>query len=172
MSSKFSLLPILQGQLSTLVDSRTGKARFEDYFVLLGVPSLVAVLTIVYDWQLGGVSEFIAGVSILTSFLFALAIYVFQLRIQLGTDLNRAATSTTVQLVDEMFANTCWAIVVGLVLTGSAIFSALGRESVDGTLEPAGLGWSAWIAFLAIHLVAVLAMSLKRLNAAYDKLNN
>lgn len=173
MSSKFSLLPILTGQLATLVDAKTGRPRFEDYVVLVGLPLGAALAVWQQEWRLASVSELIAGVSILTAFLFGLAIYVFQLRVQLGSELNRAATSATVRLVDELFSNTCWAIVVGITLTASAIVCAMSQTPLEGGgAAPLGTAGTAVLVFLSVHLLGMLAMCLKRLNSAFSRLNN
>ncbi len=166
MSSKFSLMPLVVDQYATLVDYRTGKKRLEDYAVLVLLPVLMGVVSWVLDWRLQSVGDMVQGLAIITSLLFALAIFIFQLRLSLRAESN----STTTRLVDEMFDNACYAILVGLVLTAFVVVSGVTRESLpDGTTQPVGPFVTSCIVAISLHFLGVLAMSLKRLKAAYAK---
>lgn len=172
MSSKFSLVPVVTEQYGTLVDSRTGRRRLEDYFVVIGLPIGVAVISMVASWRIAIVGELISAVSIITGLLFALVIFLFQLRLQLGKQETAARIPRpAVKLIDEMFANVCYAIVVGFMVTGVTLVGAATRVNPTGPdpLEPINLALSAAVLALLTHFLLVLAMCLKRLVSAYEK---
>lgn len=170
MSSKFSLVSVVADQYGTLVDAKTGKRRIEDFVVVLGVPGATAALSRYVGWRIEIVGELISAVAIITALLFGLVIFLFQLRIQLG-DPERAdrIPRSAIRLVDEMFTNVAYAIVVGFVVTGVTLIGAATRVDPAGELpvQPIGPTLTCLILGLLIHFLLVLAMCLKRLTSSY-----
>lgn len=66
-----------------------------------------------------------SGISIVAGLLFAMAVFLFQLRVTLGTD-KRPGEDDYV-LVDECMANTLWAILCGLALALFVIVGGAGK---------------------------------------------
>ena len=172
MSSKFSLLPILRDQGATLVDAKTGRWRLADYLVLFGLPALTATVSFSLGWRMPIVDEVISAIAIITALLFGMVVFIFQLRLQLSArDVMDRTPTTTIELIDELFANVCYSIVVGFVAIGAALWGAAERPTVStGGVGPIGLIGTAAILFLGVHFSLSLAMCLKRLTAAYKRL--
>lgn len=172
MSSKFSLLPILRDQFATLTDAKTGHPRFDDYAALIGAPALAAASVVVARWHMSIVGEFLTALAIITALLFAMVIFIFQLRLHMGDrEVLERTPATTVELVDELFSNVCYAIVIGFVTIAVTLFGAALRPTdATGGPGPIGVVWTAAIIFLVVHFVLVLAMCMKRLASAYRKL--
>lgn len=171
MSSKFSLMSVVADQYGTLVDAKTGRPRPEDFFVVLALPLVALAVSLLAGWQVGVVSELIAAVSITTGLLFGLVVFLFQLRVQIGAaERTERVPPAAVRLVDEMFRNVAYAIVVGFVLTGVTIVGAATRVDPPGSapLEGMGEGMTAVVLALVTHFLLVLAMCLKRLTSAYS----
>jgi hypothetical protein len=167
------LLPIFRDQIATLVDSKTGEARFDDYAALIGAPAIAAAVSVIAGWRLSIVNELISALAIITALLFGMVVFIFQLRIQLGArEVMERTPRTTIELVDEMFSNVCYAIVVGFATIAATLIGAALRSDLEtGGTGPIGVSGTAVILFLALHFALVLAMCLKRLVSAYKKVS-
>lgn len=120
-------------------------------------------------WKLGGkmaeVGAAVSGISIVAGLLFAMAVFLFQLRVTLGTD-KRLGEDDYV-LIDECMANTLWAILWGLGLTLFLIVGEAGKWIGDARAGPVLTG----IAVAATaHFLVVIGMCLKRLRRAYERI--
>lgn len=167
--SKFSVLPLLAAHFDTLRDASTGKARPADYIQLYGLPIAVGATTVLTGFQLQGVGELLAGIAILGSLLFGLVIFVIQLRLQMTSD-PRVGQRTT-ELVDELFANVTYAVLVGLVATAVTMAAAASRvPDAKGDLGALNPWWTGAVAALTIHLLLMIGMALKRVHSAYQQL--
>lgn len=173
MSSKFSLVPIVTRQYATLSDARTGRLRPDDFVVVLGVPLVVAGLAWGLGWSVTIVAELISAIAIITGLLFGLVVFLFQLRLQLGAPGTiERVPPVTIRLIDEMFANVSYAIVIGFVATGVTLVGAALRPdaSIPGIQPGIDTFTTGLILGLTTHFLLVLAMCLKRLVSAYGKL--
>lgn len=167
MSSKFSILPVIADQYATFTDAATGKPRIADYFAVLGVPAALATWSATAGWKISIVGELISAVSIITALLFGLVVFLFELRVHLGSkEVAARIPMASVQLIDEMFKNVAYSIVIGFVALTAAVAGAAFRA--EGT-DPLGVPLSAFVVFVGAHFVLTLAMCLKRLTKAYDK---
>jgi len=104
---------------------------------------------------------------------------VFQLRLQISQDPRSEATETTVTLIDQLFRNLIYAVLVGLVFTTLAIAADATRDEarlvkIEGIAvlkdQDIAVIWSAALIALGVHMLTILAMCLKRLGSAYSKL--
>lgn len=172
MSSKFSLLPILRDQGATLVDAKTGRWRLRDYLVLFGLPAITAALALGLGWKMSIVDEVISAIAIITALLFGMVVFIFQLRLQLSArDVMDRTPTTTIELIDELFANVCYSIVVGFLTIAAALWGAAERSPTPtGSMGPIWAVGTAVILFFGVHFSLSLAMCLKRLTAAYKRL--
>lgn len=109
---KASLWSVPADHFRTLYDNRTGRP---DWWAIVwqAVLPLGAGVAI---WLLGAkmaeVGAAVSGISIVAALLIAMAVFLFQLRVTLGTDKRLAEDDYS--LVDECMANTLWAILWGL----------------------------------------------------------
>ena len=173
MSSKFSVLPVIEDHLETLQDDRTGNSRWQDRASLYGVPAAAAAAIAIFGVKLQGIGEIVGGLSILAGFLFGLVVFVFQLRIQVSNDPRVAPQGRLLRLLDQLFANVSYAVLIGFVTTSVAIAAAATRSTVPkspGDLLPVNPWWSAALVFFFVHLMLMLGMALRRTRAAYREL--
>lgn len=162
---KASLWSVPANHFRTLYDNRTGRP---DWWAIVwqAILPLGAGVTV---WKLGArmaeVGAAVSGISIVSGLLFAMAVFLFQLRITLGSD-KRLGEGDFV-LVDECMANTLWAILWGLALALFLIVGDAGKWiGGDGT-GPVLTG----IAVAAtVHFLLVIGMCLKRLRRAYERI--
>ncbi|MGW7682147.1 hypothetical protein ACWGID_15490 [Kribbella sp. NPDC054772] len=171
MTSKLSLMPVVTEHYRTLTDVRTGKPRRRDFATALGIPAVLGVLCCAFGLRMPSAGDLIQGVSILTGLLFALVIFVFQLRIQVGADREQVRREHVLALLDELFSNVLYAVVAGLGTTVIALAAGISTTpDADGNSPPLDRWWTAAIVASSAHLVLTIAMCLKRTRAAYAAL--
>lgn len=170
--SKFSVLPLVSDHLSTLQDQRTNRWRLRDWLELYGLPVLAAVASCWAGVTLQGIGDVVGGLAILAGFLFALVIFVFQLRLQVTHDPRVAPQGRLPRLLDELFANVSYAVLVGLATAVLAVAVSATRtaDPKTGNLPAVNRWWSAVLVLLVAHLMLLIAMALRRTRAAYREL--
>lgn len=171
MPSKVSVAPIVKDHLATLRDASTGKPRLLDWLLVGGVPLAVGAVALARGFTLTSIADLGAMVAVLAGLLFALVIFVFQLRLQVAHDPRVHKDSVVVPLIDELFANVMYAVVVGLV-DAALVMLAANTRVVDsaGTLQAVNVWWSAGIAVVTAHWLLTILMCLKRTRSAYARL--
>lgn len=162
---KASLWSVPADHFRTLYDNRTGRPDWWAiaWQAILPLGAGVAV------WKLGAkmseVGAAVSGISIVAGLLFAMAVFLFQLRVTLGTD--KRLGEDDYALVDECMANTLWAILWGLALALFLIVGDAGKWIGDDQTGPVLTG----IAVAAtVHFLLVIGMCLKRLRRAYERI--
>lgn len=162
---KASLWSVPADHFRTLYDNRTGRPDWWAiaWQAVLPVGAGVAV------WELGAkmadVGAAVSGISIVAGLLFAMAVFLFQLRVTLGSD--KRLGNDDYMLVDECMANTLWAILWGLALALFLIVSDAGKWIGHDGSGPLLTG----IAVAAtVHFLLVIGMCLKRLRRAYERI--
>lgn len=170
MAGKAAVLPLVVNHINTLRDSRTDRIRSRDigthYFLPLAV---AAALPFGLDLRLADAGQVIAGASILAGFSFGFAIWVFELRLHATRDPRVPKGAYLLDLLDELFTNVCYTIVVGLAL----VVLAVGATSLTSSYEAARVfsdGWTFALLALGLHYVVTLLMCLKRIVRAYREL--
>lgn len=115
--------------------------------------------------KLQDVTGAVAGVSIVAGLLFSMAVFLFQLRLGLKDDVRLKGDDY--DLVDECMKNTLWAILWGLMLALFLVVSGAGSwmgEPLSGPILT-GIAIGA-----SLHFILVIAMCLKRLRRAYERI--
>ena len=165
---KMSLRRVAQEYLSTLVDGRTEKVSATDVTVQIVVPVIFGTVFFI-TWPIPNnavlnlVGGFETGVSIVSALLCGVSVMVFQLRLQLASQMDPQPTRREAKLIDEMFYDVLWAVVVGF---GSVLLLILSSAAPEGHIS-----WKAIISValaLLLNFIMVTCMCLKRLNAAYE----
>lgn len=162
---KASLWSVPADHFRTLYDNRTGRP---DWWAIVwqAVLPLGAGVAI---WLLGAkmaeVGAAVSGISIVAALLIAMAVFLFQLRVTLGTDKRLAEDDYS--LVDECMANTLWAILWGLGLALFLIVCDAGAWMCDDLAGPILTGVAV---AAAVHFLLVIGMCLKRLRRAYQRI--
>jgi hypothetical protein len=171
MSSKMSVGPVVRDHFATLSSSKSVSARWRDYSLAVGVPVLVGVAALIFHWQLASIGEIATTVSILAGLLFALVIYVFQLRIDVAHDPRIANDGIVARLLDELFSNVLYAVLVGLASAVVVMIAANTRTQTDNGLDAVNPWWTAAVLAIVTHLIMTIFMCLKRTRSAYHRLS-
>lgn len=171
MSGKTAIRPLVADHLRTFRDDRTGKRRLRDYLVHFAAPAALAALGVALGLRLADAAQIIAGAAVLAGFSFGLAVFVFQLRLDAGRDPRVPKGSTLLELIDELFNNVLYSIVIGLALV-VAVVAATSFTAPPPGESPAPLSgwWTAGVVALGLHYILTLLMCLKRTRAAYKNL--
>lgn len=171
---KAGLTSIARAYFDTLHAGTTGETRFADVFLQILLPLIAGIVLFCsaaftegngfVPFVVEAFSDITAALSIVSALLCALAIMVFQLRIQMAADdMEAVATKQETQLVDELFSDVLWAVVCGFAAVVLMIVAgSLGSETVAA--------WALAAISLAVLLnfCAVTCMCLKRMGAAYS----
>ncbi|MDO5619307.1 hypothetical protein [Kocuria sp.] len=173
MSSKISPRTIVKEHYETFYDhrdpARTSWRSRADYIWSLGLPLALAACFIIFNWRVQDFGQVLAGVAILTGFAFGLIVFVFQLRLDLIERRGAASNGPAARLVNELFTNTSYATLVGLVTVVVVVaLGALGA-STDNASSELGRWSSGFVVLFGSHFVLTLVMCIKRLYTAYDR---
>ncbi|WP_081275556.1 hypothetical protein [Rothia kristinae] len=165
MMGKSSLWGIPFDHFRTLYDNRTGRLDWRA-ISWQAIPPLAAGVAV---WKHGAtmaeVGAAVSGISIISGLLFAMAVFLFQLRVTVVTD--KKISEGDVRLLDECMANTLWAIIWGLILALFLIVCDAGKWIGDGQTGPVLTGIAVGA---AVHFLIVISMCLKRLRRAYERI--
>ena len=162
---KASLWRVPADHFRTLQDNRTGKPDWGGVGTQVLAPLAAGVAAWRVDARLSDVSAAVAGISIVAALLFAMAVFLFQLRLQLTTD--RRLGEDDYRLVDECMSNTLWAILWGLALALFLIVCGAGEWIDDDRSGPVLTGGGV---AASVHFLFVIAMCIKRLRRAYERI--
>lgn len=162
---KASLWRVPADHFSTLYDNRTGRPDWRGIAAQALLPLIAGAATWTLGAKIADVGGVVSGISIIAGLLFAMAVFLFQLRITLHND-KRLGEDDFV-LVDECMANTLWAILWGLTLAVYLI--VCGTEKwIDND------SWGPTLTGIAVagtvHFLLVIGMCLKRLRRAYERI--
>lgn len=180
--NKLSIKVILSRYLSTLYVWQGGKKRrsVSDIIVQIVLPALIGLLAALFNFRLKGISNLIAGVAIVSALLGAVAVFLFQTRLQLYDTMHRGASDkrTTrgtvfddndIDVLDELFFSVMWCILEGMAICASLIVcDCLGLTTCT---DPYWI-WcliSSLVAMIGCNLLSVLLMCLKRMTRIYER---
>lgn len=110
------------------------------------------------------VDAILTGLSIGTGLLFALVIFVFQLRLQVTSDPRLGQADQLKHNIDALFNNVLYGILVGLLGVSLAILTAM----TSGLFQ---LILFATTCAVTLHWLAVVMLSLRRTLRAYQSLS-
>lgn len=162
---KSALWRVPADHLRTIYNNRTQGTDWVTLAMQVLLPIAVGITTWGFGAKLGDVDAAVTGISIVAGLLFSMAVFLFQLRLSLGTD--KRLGKDDYALVDECMRNTLWAILWGLGLTLFLIVCDAGRWIGADSSGPVLTG----IAIAATtHFLLVIGMCLKRLRRAYERI--
>lgn len=170
---KLSLWRIPRDHFLTLRNGRTGKIHVPDYLMQLGIPLAVSAFAWFLDFRLVTVDNAVAGISIVSGLLFAVVVFLFQLRTSLPN--NPLIIDSDLELLDEIMFNCLWAMLWGLLLVFFlVVVGSTEWVGAPASLEPNEETLSRVISCVSIaaggHLLMVLTMCLKRIHRAYERI--
>lgn len=162
---KASLWRVPVDHFSTLYNNRTGRPDWRGIAVQAFIPLATGAASWKLGAKIGDVGNAVSGISIVTGLLFAMAVFLFQLRITLDKD--KRLGEDDFALVNECMANTLWAILWGMILAVYLIVCDAGKWIGNDWSGPllTGIAVSG-----TVHFLLVIAMCLKRLRRAYERI--
>lgn len=161
----------MRPHFATLRNAANGRFLWKAIALQLVAPVVLAVATFVFAGRVNDASAIVGGASVLSGFLFGVVVYVFQLRQSLVHDPRVQRQARLPVLIDEMFSNVVYAVLVSFALTALALVIAATQEhDAAGVLVPTAPIVTAALVLLAAHLLAVVLMCMKRLRRAYEEL--
>ena len=160
--NKVDLRPILKAHASTLTNNRFGgKGSFGDYALFFGAPALLSFGPLLWGFRfrVDAVNGFLNVFSLLTGLLLNLLVLVITLSSSVAP--KDVDPRLRVRLVKEIFANTCFAVLVAVAVVCTALISlSYMRSNAGATTGPvATLALTA----LTLNFLLTLAMVLKRM---------
>ncbi|MFD1722404.1 hypothetical protein [Amnibacterium endophyticum] len=162
------------GHWSTLRNATNGRFLWREIALQVVAPVVIAGAALVGHVRINDASAVTNGASILSGFLFGLGLYVFQLRVQIAHDPQAPDQPRRVllpRLIDELFVNVLWAVLVSFALTFTALaVGATQGHDKSGTVIPTSPLVTAGLVLLASHLLAVVLMCIRRTRRAYIEL--
>ena len=180
---KLSIRVILSRYLSTLYRWDDGKKRVSktDVLIQLVAPVLLGFIAVFLGFRFEDLSNLIAGVSIVSALLGAVAVFLFQTRLQLYDSMYSGNSSggtifdeRDISVLDELFFSVLWCIFEGMVICTILIVSdsagLIGRASeFDLMAVLSGIVLSGIVVIAGCNLVLVLLMCLKRMGRIYER---
>ena len=148
------------------------KLHFRDLEIKFGIPLVLGILIcLFFIFSPGDISDIkavvgnaISAVSIISGLMCALAVLVFQLRVQLSTDDCFKERTREYSLIDHLFNDVLWDVVVGLSCALLLVITS-GLIALGSVISALLLAVSS---ALSIHFLLVTAMCVKRLSIAYE----
>jgi len=172
MATKTSLTGIVVDHLDTLRDARTHRVSLLDLFIQFGLPVMLGLGLPLAGFRLVDVGQVIAGLAVLAGFTFGMLVFVFQLRLQVATDPRVTGTNLR-QLIDQLFTNVAYALLVGLACVTLAVAFVPVRHVPSPSAHVAeafhAVSTGA-LAATASHFLLTLAMCTKRAYRAYQRI--
>lgn len=188
--NKVSIKAILSQYLSTLYVVEAGKEKwsFRDIFIQIVVPIFIGICSAVFGFSLRDITNLIAGVAIVSALLGAVAVFLFQVRMQIYDKMypnGRLARGTIfddddIQVLDELFFAVMWCILEGMTICVVLIVSdCIGLVNTENCANAFMLGaissstiWcliSSLVAMIGCNLLLVLMMCMKRMARIYER---
>ena len=148
------------------------KISLPDILVQFIIPISCSVLSFTLFWtgiiepkQLSTfVSNAIVAISIISGLMCALAVLIFQLRAQISTEKSIEVRDAEYKLIDQLFNDVLWDVVVGFA---SAILLVISSGAISSTSLATCLVLSVSVLCVA-HFFLVAAMCLKHLSIAHE----
>lgn len=155
---------LIKAHYKTLRDYRTGDARWQDYVVFIGIPTLVGLLGLTVGLKLpaGASTALLTTAGILSAFFFGVMLQVAERALE-WTDSRPTPGKETDWQADflrEIAANAGYASVVSIVTAAVFVGALVAKKSDLPLVLLSGLGLA-----LAVHLALMLFMVLTRIYA-------
>lgn len=130
-----------------------------------------AALVIIFHGKLRQISDLIGGISILTGFLFAQLLFVFQLRMRITDSQTIPTYGSLRRLINAAFSRSELAVLSALVTTVTAICANAFAGGTRGGVDIApGRWWTAGLLFLAVQTIGLVIMTGWDLHRAYRQM--
>ncbi len=157
---------VIRRYLATLADASNRKTPVRVFAVFgqIVLPVILATLLAVLGEHIVARSNLIVGISIVTALMCAVAVLIFQVRINLPRT-DKRLTDRDYEAVDQVFSLSIWTIVVGLVLVlllTTPDFLACIKESSEA--------FTFLVYLLTTHFISVIVVYVIRFVRAYERI--
>lgn len=165
---KINFWAILIKYIDTLRNYRTNKISPGDVTVQLVIPALLSV-ALFFKWSDGWVNcgdlitNLISCISIISGLMCGVAVLLFQLRLQMGSQKDPKPLDREFTLVDESFHISMWVVLDGLLVVGFLCIAPL-TKNINEIFSRLLFCLAA---FFLLNFLLVTLMALKRISAAY-----
>lgn len=177
MSSKINVWSIISGHIMTLKDSSNGKVSLFDYVTFYGVPIAIAVLFSVFGIKVteDANSLLVNFGAIFTALLLSVLVLVYDQGEKLGC-LKDESKNHNIELkknlLDQLYFNICYAIVVAVVLVFLClVYTFLPDQACSISLTKISLSLdlklyiaSPLILIVVLNLLLTILMVVKRMH--------
>lgn len=166
---KLSPFQIIYRHFKSLCKIKDGKDKvsISDILIQMAFPIALGGFSYAYGFTMSDKSGLLSGMSILATLLGAVAVFVFQIRVQQRQNRDTLLKESDIDLIDELFFNILWIILVGLVQSSLLIVSeAIGIIGETSAWQIV----SAVSVVLSTNVVVTLLMVLKRLARIYMRI--
>ncbi|QPK80785.1 hypothetical protein G7Y41_06910 [Schaalia sp. ZJ405] len=160
MSSKFDVRGIVKDHVAATLQTNEGKTSIGNAACLYGIPLLSAVASGIWLTSVPG--ELLTVISILAGLSFALAVFVFELRITAEQKFKRESYVLT--LIDRLYKNVLYSVLIGIL---SVVLGVLVPGSSGTVMSRLFVGLCVGV---SCHYVLVLVVVLRTLQAAYREM--
>jgi hypothetical protein len=160
--NKVNLFPILKAHFATLNDNGVdAKFSLGDYTLFFGLPAICGAIPLClgFRFRIDAINGFLNVFAVLTGLLLNLLVLV----VTLSTSTAPADVDPELrdQLVREVFANSCFAVIVAITVVCTALVALAYMRSTPGATS--GPRATFGLVFLTANFVLTLAMVLKRM---------
>ena len=167
-----SVLGIFKRYSATFRSARDGRFLLKPFLAQICIPIVVGALSAVFGPVINNAGNAVTGISVVAALLCAAATMLFQIRIELEERMSKGSqvflVSGDLDLVDELFSQVIWAILIGfclvLLMLGYDWFNL--SDSIDFAIAAKVV--SGVIVSGVLHFVMVIAMVLKRFTRIYE----
>lgn len=157
---KADIRPIISDYARSMREPSSKSIAFADVTVFVTLPLFAGVVAGYAGRDIG--PGLLTVVSILAGLSFALAVFIFDLRLNASKQFDR--TSYVLRSIDALFKRTLYSVAVGV--TTAILGGVLQMVESQSLLGRFG---TATMATLTIHYLMVLFMCLRGLRAAYNQ---
>lgn len=165
---KINFWPLLIKYIDTLRNYQTNKIAATDIAVQLVIPALLSVV-LFFKWPDSSVnfedliSNLISCISIISGLMCGVSVLLFQLRLQMSSQIDPKPLDREFALVDESFHISMWTVLDGIFAVGLLCIAPL-TENIS---ELFSRFLFCLAAFFLLNFLLVTLMALKRISAAY-----
>ncbi|WP_286271952.1 hypothetical protein [Thalassotalea hakodatensis] len=178
MSSKINVIEIITGHFNTLKSSSDSKLNYTDLFTFILLPVIVACLTVFFGFkQSDQMSSLLVNFgAIFTALLLSVLVLVYdqgnKLTEKLESNNNQPILKAKQSLLDELYYNICYSIVVSVILVFLCLIEKALRgcvldftiQNIHFNLQPDVWFFSPLIVFFTINLMLTILMIVKRMH--------
>lgn len=158
--NKSDVRPILKAHLDTLSDFRTETTSRWDIIFFFGIPAIVGLALDLFHigFRVDAVNGFLNAFAILAGLMLNLLVLVFTISATMTEKLDFKMRRRVLQ---EVFTNVCFCILVAIAVTGTALVALCYMRS--DPFAQTGYGATFLLSALTLNFVFSLLMIIKRM---------